>query len=154
MFWKVLISSIVLLNISTRPINEKSLLERHNFYRQNVGVPPLVLNKECQVSAQKWAEHLAKTNNGLSHSNNKYGQNCFYSTTKVSEKYVVDYWASEIKYFNQRTKKYSHKSGHYSQIVWKKTKYVGVGMAIAKDGTEYWVCNYYPAGNYTNEKAY
>ena len=150
-----MMASIVFLSISTRQINEKTILERHNYYRSQVGVPPLKLSKECQESAQKWAEYLAKRNNGLTHSKNmKYGENCFWSSAEASEKLVVDRWASEKKYFNTRTRKYSYKTGHYTQIIWRDTKYVGVGMAIANDGSEYWVCNYYPIGNYTNEKAY
>jgi uncharacterized protein YkwD len=63
MLWKVLISSVVLLNISTRSINKKLILDRHNHYRQNVGVSPLVLDMECQISAQKWANYLTRKNN-------------------------------------------------------------------------------------------
>jgi len=153
--WKLLIASVVFLSISTRQIDENVILKRHNYYREQVGVQALKLNKECQETAQKWAEYLAKRNRGLSHSNNrKYGQNCYWNSVSSTEEQVVDSWASEKRYFNSKTRKYSSKTGHYTQIIWRDTKFVGVGMAIANDGSEYWVCNYYPPGNYTNQKAY
>lgn len=37
--------------------------------------------------------------------------------------------------------------GHYTQVVWKNSRYVGCGKAMAANGTLYYVCNYYPAGN-------
>jgi len=36
--------------------------------------------------------------------------------------------------------------GHFTQVVWKSSQYVGCGEAIA-NGLKYYVCNYYPAGN-------
>jgi hypothetical protein len=37
------------------------------------------------------------------------------------------------KYFNKKNRKHSHTSGHYSQMIWKKTKYIVVRLAIAKN---------------------
>lgn len=37
--------------------------------------------------------------------------------------------------------------GHFSQVVWKETKELGVGIAESKCGLYYICCNYYPAGN-------
>jgi pathogenesis-related protein 1 len=44
--------------------------------------------------------------------------------------------------------------GHYCQVVWSNTQLVGCGKGIARDGTVYIVCNYYPAGNFANQKPY
>ncbi|MGV6861479.1 MAG: CAP family protein [Putridiphycobacter sp.] len=144
----------VTLSISHKPVNKTELINRHNYYRKRVGVKPIKYSDECEGSAQAWADYLAKKNKGLSHNSGKFGQNCFWSSNRSNPTQVVDEWAKELKYFNTRKRSYSPKVGHYTQIIWAKTEYVGVGMAIAKDGSEYWVCNYYPAGNYVGEKAY
>jgi hypothetical protein len=50
---------------------------------------------------------------------------------------------------------YPNKYGHYTQMVWKKTK--RVGCAIVKcgdDGGVIIVCNYDPPGNWMKQKAY
>lgn len=157
--WRLILLSTLFLSasamIKTKTINQQKVVDRHNYYRKMVGVPNLKYSKDCADNAQQWAEFLAKRNNGLSHSDSdKYGENIYWSSGEATELRMVDKWAEEKKYFNSKSRKHSHKNGHYSQIVWRKTKFVGVGMAIAKDGSEYWVASYYPAGNFIGEKAY
>lgn len=38
-------------------------------------------------------------------------------------------------------------SGHFTQVVWKGSKEIGVGKAVAKDGKHIVVASYRPAGN-------
>ena len=38
-------------------------------------------------------------------------------------------------------------TGHFSQVVWKGSKEIGVGKALTEDGRVFVVCNYNPAGN-------
>ena len=44
--------------------------------------------------------------------------------------------------------------GHYTQMVWKDTKEVGISYAISKSGSVYVVARYYPPGNYSGEYPY
>ena len=47
--------------------------------------------------------------------------------------------------------------GHFTQVVWSRTQFVGCGKATATPemgGRTYIVCNYYPAGNYSNQFPY
>jgi len=157
--WRLIFISVLLTSIGIaikiKPVDQQKVVDRHNYYRKMVGVPNLKYSKECATYAQKWAEQLASKNNGLKHSgNHKYGENIYWSSNSATEIDMIDYWAFEKKYFNPKTRNHTHKNGHYSQIVWRDTKFVGVGMAIAKDGSEYWVATYYPAGNYIGKKAY
>lgn len=40
------------------------------------------------------------------------------------------------------------KTGHFTQVVWKDSTELGVGMARNRNGEVYVVCNYNPAGNF------
>lgn len=44
-------------------------------------------------------------------------------------------------------------SGHFTQIVWKGSKEVGIGRSQMKNGTWIVIANYFPAGNYEGENA-
>ena len=44
--------------------------------------------------------------------------------------------------------------GHYTQMVWKDTKEVGISYATSKSGSVYVVARYYPPGNYSGEYPY
>lgn len=39
-------------------------------------------------------------------------------------------------------------TGHFTQVVWKESKELGVACTKAKNGNIYVVANYYPPGNY------
>lgn len=157
--WQLLITSSILISlgsrISTRTIDQQKIVSQHNVYRKQLKIEPLKYSEECAVYAQKWANYLALNNKGLSHSKTKkYGENCYWSSSKAFEIKVVDRWGDEKSTFNKVKRTYSAGSGHYSQMVWRDTKFLGTGMAIAADGSEYWVCTYYPAGNFIGRKAY
>lgn len=133
---------------------ENEALEVHNEYRREHGVPPLVLNKDiCKIS-QKWAEQLAK-NDSMSYSlNQTYGESvyCGWSpdpNTKIKAKDCVDRWYSEINDYSFGKEPEVLTCGHFTQIVWKDTKELGIGHAKSKSGKLYVVANYYPPGNYS-----
>lgn len=41
--------------------------------------------------------------------------------------------------------------GHFTAMVWKSSKELGVGKATASDGSTFVVARYFPAGNITNQ---
>uniref|UniRef100_A0A671QZU8 GLI pathogenesis-related 2 n=1 Tax=Sinocyclocheilus anshuiensis TaxID=1608454 RepID=A0A671QZU8_9TELE len=126
---------------------EAEFLKSHNAYRKQHGAPPLTINKTLCHSAQAWAEHLLSITT-LKHSNKDYGENLYYAwssaTKKLTGHEAVESWYSEIKDYN-----FVVSPGHFTQVVWKDTKEVGVGLAT--DGnTTFVVGQYLPAGNITN----
>lgn len=44
-------------------------------------------------------------------------------------------------------------TGHFTQVVWKSSREVGLGRAQAKDGKWLVCANFYPAGNYIGHNA-
>uniref|UniRef100_A0A8C2D7Z2 GLI pathogenesis-related 2 n=1 Tax=Cyprinus carpio TaxID=7962 RepID=A0A8C2D7Z2_CYPCA len=105
---------------------EAEFLQTHNAYRKQHGALPLTINKKLCRSSQEWAEHLLSIRT-LMHSNGEYGENVYYAWSSVNKKLT----------------------GHFTQVVWKDTNEVGVGLAT--DGnTTFVVGQYLPPGNISN----
>ncbi|XP_030636707.1 GLI pathogenesis-related 2 [Chanos chanos] len=131
---------------------EKEFLQTHNEYRALHGAPPLTMNTQLSRSAQAWAEHLLSTN-AMQHSKGNYGENLFYSWSSPPKtptgREAVDKWYSEIKDYNFSKPGFVSGTGHFTQVVWKDSRELGVGLAT--DGeTVIVVGQYLPAGNITN----
>ena len=56
-------------------------------------------------------------------------------------------WYSEIKDFDFNNKVFDHKTGHFTQVVWKDCKEMGAGGSSTKDGWNFVVARYSPSGN-------
>ncbi len=59
-------------------------------------------------------------------------------------------WYDEIKSYAFDKPKFSDQTGHFTQLIWKGTKQLGVGYTIVKGGSGYImyvVAKYSPAGN-------
>ncbi|CAH1778698.1 unnamed protein product, partial [Owenia fusiformis] len=119
-------------------------------------VPALKLNSRLSSFAQKYAEHLASTgsfqhNKGL-FKGEQIGENL---ASKMSSRGGADYtgeevtenWYSENTKYNYNIEAQSQSAGHFTQVVWKGSKELGIGKALSKDGRCVVVANYKPAGN-------
>lgn len=89
--------------------------------------------------------------------NTNYGENiyCLWSSdrnAKANPKNVCRSWYDEIKEFNWNVEpKGAFKAGHFTQMIWKSTQDLGVGVAKTKKGKVLVVCNYSPRGNVIGE---
>jgi len=133
--------------------SEKKFLEdalkAHNEYRKKHKVPKLTLSDDlCQV-AQAWANKIA-ANDKMEHSENGYGENVHWTSANDTDgKSPVDHWYSEVKDFKfSGDLDYQRGTGHFTQVVWKDTKELGIAKATGKNGGTYVVANYNPAGNF------
>jgi uncharacterized protein YkwD len=128
-------------------------LEMHNKYRKMHHVPDIELNQELCDIAQKYAEYLAK-NSLFEHSHARFkgagmGENLYMcSGFEPNGGEAVTSWYNEIKDYDFKKGKSANGGvvGHFTQVVWKESKYLGVG--IGKVGNSYYVvANYFPCGN-------
>jgi hypothetical protein len=118
--------------------------------------PPLQWSSSLAAVAQAYATVLADSCN-LVHSGGDYGENLYASWgMSPSPADVVTSWASELSCFS-----YGEfpgccgcTCGHYTQIVWRDSTYLGCAKATCTDEGEVWVCNYDPPGNYLGNMPY
>ncbi|XP_044188176.1 Golgi-associated plant pathogenesis-related protein 1-like [Thunnus albacares] len=135
------------MSFSTDASFKREFLETHNAYRAKHGAQPLTYNSELNAAAQKWADHLLQTGS-MKHS--KSGENIFNKWTsaplKLTGKEAVESWYNEIKDYNWSRPGYSDSTGHFTQVVWKESTELGVGLAT--DGNNVFVVGQYrPPGN-------
>lgn len=135
-------------------------VDRHNVLRAKHSAPPLKLDDKLNKISQDWASHLAALNKMYHRPNNSYGENiyCIMNTGSDPLQYMeghepVDNWYSEIKDydFKNQTNVNISKVGHFTQLVWKQSTKIGVGVAKSDQGKVFVVTNYDPAGNFIGQ---
>jgi uncharacterized protein YkwD len=132
----------------------QAMLDAHNAVRAEVGVPPLVWSGQLAEVAMAWANHLIATGSFEHRPSNRYGENLYaISGGTASPDQVVGYWADEARGYNLRSNTCVGVCGHYTQVVWNRTR--ALGCAVAADGRrQVWVCNYDPPGNVVGYRPY
>ncbi|XP_058826887.1 uncharacterized protein LOC131686899 [Topomyia yanbarensis] len=131
----------------------QAMLRHHNEYRRKHGAPNLVLHKELVRDAQQWAEILARDDRFTYRQNSRYGENlyCLWSSdrhAKPNPKDVCHSWYEEVKQYGFNVEPRGViKGGQFTQMVWKGTKELGVGVGQTRSGKVIVVCTYYPRGN-------
>jgi len=157
----ILLAGITLFSIPVHANSPKAsmpqeMVNAHNQWRSQVGVPALEWSSELANYAQEWANHLIERGTFEHRQQNQYGENLFMGRGRQwSPTEVVNSWGNEIEDYNygNNSCRPNKVCGHYTQIVWRDT--TEVGCAVARRGnTEVWVCNYNPPGNYIGEKPY
>ncbi|RXM34199.1 Golgi-associated plant pathogenesis-related protein 1 [Acipenser ruthenus] len=106
----------------------EEVLRTHNEYRRKHRAPGLKLSSKLNREAQQYADALASTRI-LKHSAESSRGQCGENLA----------WASYDE------------PGHFTAMVWKNTKKMGVGKAKATDGSTFVVARYFPAGNIVNQ---
>ena len=136
-----------------------TLIERHNYYRSlQQNTPNLEKSQDLCDIAQAYAEELAEK--GIfQHSGNSYngewmGENLYVTYSpgrpRIDSNTPADNWYSEISQYNFTQSVYVPGAGHFTQMIWKSSQYIGCGFARGKYSSYnaiQIVCNYYPGGN-------
>ena len=72
---------------------------------------------------------------------------------KVNGKDAVDAWYDEIKQHTFGVEPKTTGTGHFTQVVWKDSLNLGVGMCKNSKNQVFVVCNYDPPGNFVGKFA-
>jgi pathogenesis-related protein 1 len=151
---------------------KKALVDAHNEARAQVGITEkLVWSEKLAQDAQSYAntlsasgnwEHDPKNHQGYSHG--PYGENLYVSSSKSTLLDASDAWVNERRYYHfgkigeSSTCDSGAICGHYTQIIWKKTKEVGCASSVYQKGQyKDWyltVCKYKVPGNFIGQTPY
>ena len=167
--------------------SEKQLiLDEHNRYRRIIATGrkekeehplqpkasnmlELVWNEELATIAQRWADQCKFQHDKCRDSKSfRSGQNLAlkWSTNRFEMpiKGFIFGWYDEVKKFNTESVygfRFERATGHYTQMIWAKTQYVGCGASYYEDSIHganrqvaFLVCNYGPSGNVRTMKIY
>uniref|UniRef100_A0A5K3EMP2 SCP domain-containing protein n=1 Tax=Mesocestoides corti TaxID=53468 RepID=A0A5K3EMP2_MESCO len=133
-------------------------LKAHNYLRSLHGCPPLTFALDLAVSAQVYAEKLAGLGTIRHSGYSDVGENLALSlgpsqSTDFSGVMVTLLWYNEISDY-EFTGVDQISCGHFSQVVWKETKSIGMGLARTEDGQVIVaVAHYRPPGNVSGQWA-
>ena len=117
-----------------------SSLKAHNAYRTQHGVVSLIEDALVDASAQSYADQLAATN-VYEHSKNRdnTGENLYGNFTASSLTLnmchdiaiqCVNTWYDQIRFYNFNAPGYTIQTGYFSQLVWKSSTKVGMGLGV------------------------
>ncbi len=131
-----------------------AVLKQHNTYRSALQLPALTWSPALAQDALAWGKHLASIDKGEHDQSvrGKEGENLWWGTAGAfSYPDMVSMWGNEQKDFKYGIYPDVAKSrgaavGHYTQLVWKTTTYVGCAL-VSNGNNDYLVCRYSPPGN-------
>lgn len=138
----------------------------HNAVREAVAEPedypgnwtslaPVTWSETVASTAEDWASHLANDLNcSLEHDTaSGYGENLAMGSRMIPST-AVQLWASEDSdYSFDPSYAFDPNTGHYTQIVWRKSVEIGCGIASCDTATVV-CCRYSPAGNVIGQQPY
>lgn len=166
---------LILINLvnSTLPNapQTQGFLNAHNSYRTHVYppakyMPLLIWSNPLASSSNNWTNKCLWGHSRTPH----VGENIYATSvrtpnsTKFNPIPVVVAWGSEYQYYNywNNTCQTGKVCGHYTQIIWANTSYLGCsfkdcptiqGIPWPNGGTLV-TCQYYPQGNWVGQRPY
>jgi len=136
------------------------IVNAHNKYRSELGIPPLTWSDTLAKNAKIWADRLAGERRMYHSSGSGEGENLWMGTSGYySLTQMVDSWGGEKRNFKKgrfpnvsRTGNWAD-VGHYTQVIWRTTTEVGCARSRG-GGYDFLVCRYSPPGNYMGKEVY
>ncbi|KAF9135351.1 hypothetical protein BGW39_003458 [Mortierella sp. 14UC] len=104
---------------------KKSILDAHNTFRARHGAPAVIWNADA-ANGGKYGENLAAGHKNF--------------TTAIQG------WYDEVNKYNFNKPGFGSGTGHFTQVVWKRTKTIGCVRRTCPKWTMY-ICEYDPPGN-------
>lgn len=137
-----------MFNIIDKEDLKQELLMAHNRYRKKHGVPFLQWSNELTEGAKLWAEEVGRRREVRSYGSSEYGENIIVVDGQtISGGVATDLWYDEIKNYNFREPQLNNKTGHFTQVVWASTRFVGAAKIVTSDDRCVVIARYFPPGN-------
>ncbi|XP_021893181.1 pathogenesis-related protein PR-1-like [Carica papaya] len=128
-----------------------------NAARYALKMRPLAWDAKLAYYAQQYANRR-RYDCALRHSDGPYGENIFWgSGTGWTPAEAATAWVAEKKWYSHWSNSCAggQQCGHYTQIVWSKTRRIGCARVTCVGGRGvFMTCNYDPPGNYIGERPY
>ncbi|KAE9544508.1 hypothetical protein AGLY_000049 [Aphis glycines] len=127
---------------------QNDVLQKSNVYRKKFDLEPFTLDDQLNNCAQDWANYMAENNFFDHRKHNFYGENLYgrQSLDNLGE-IAVDSWYNEMSLFTSANKE-KVATLHMTQLLWKASTKLGVGVALNSTNNMYYVvANYDPKGN-------
>ncbi|CAH1773109.1 unnamed protein product, partial [Owenia fusiformis] len=155
---------------SQTTVFEKNILRRHNELRAcHENTPPLKWHKAMATRALIYCKTLERTG-AFAHSPSSKrqkplaGENLWRSRSSYSQRSgmnemgnkAAQSWYDEIEDYNYNEPGFSSATGHFTQLIWETTEFLGCGIAEGKHGRWYSYtvcCQYSLPGNYMKQFA-
>lgn len=127
----------------------QQMLALHNARRRAHCAPALTWSSELAAAAQAWADRCK-----LAHAprsvNPRHGENLARGMGDLGKAaYLFGGWYDEVNQYDFSAPGYQKGTGHFTQIVWRRTRRLGCAVADC-GGRRLWVCRYAPMGNIVN----
>uniref|UniRef100_A0A1I7U0Q4 SCP domain-containing protein n=1 Tax=Caenorhabditis tropicalis TaxID=1561998 RepID=A0A1I7U0Q4_9PELO len=154
------------------------IVSYHNVYRSKHNAPALTVDPVLESRGKRWADELAYHKGCLVHEQPRtYGENLFFfgarhlpSPQTLAAAVIQSFYLEGIGYNYSSWRPMSFfKTGHFTQLIWKDSRKIGVGVSIVKSSSIrspcvsggspnmyliFVVVKYDPAGNFESHKAY
>lgn len=140
-----------LTNMSTSVDGRVVALRTLNIMRGWHGAPGLVRDRDIEDFSNSWSEYLLASGE-FKHSTSQYGENLALlsyngNVTQMLE-LAMKLWYAEISVYNYTRPVFSSSTGHFTALVWRDTRKVGIGYAINTQRRRGIVCfSFWPPGN-------
>lgn len=128
-------------------------LNYHNNVRRNHQADPLEEDASLSLYAQNHANFLAKMDqifpSGRKSAEKILGENIAKVTGTSNEavESVLKEWYEKKNVYDFQYPRYNAQASNLTQMIWKETKQIGMGVTLSDSGNAYVVVNYYPEGN-------
>ncbi|CAM0907399.1 unnamed protein product [Alopecurus aequalis] len=150
--------SIVRVTAGAHSSARDQFLQPHNAARAEVGVRKLSWNATLAAYARRHAERRLDDCK-LVHSRGPYGENIFWGSAgrRWTAADGVEAWVDERADYDcaGNACKRKRACGHYTQVVWARTRSLGCASVTCNDdGGTFVVCSYDPPGNVRGQAPY
>ena len=128
------------------------VLQIHNKLREKHNSPPLNIDISLNKKAKQYANILfnyPENYVSFTHKKEPLGENIYIDIKKEPIEICQD-WYNEKENYKNNTKKFQKESLHFTQIVWKNTKFLGFGY-VSSGNQCCAVALYFPPGNIFND---